>query len=120
MMAAFARVFQRLGWEALANKIARIGVTDAVGDGLHRGPARPGEIARALDELGARRYSLNVDLARMARDGLIVKELTHIADRCVPSTGSPNSVRNLPNTPRPLWRGSININRRSRLPAKEI
>jgi hypothetical protein len=33
MMAAFARVFQRLGWEALANKIARIGVTDAVGDG---------------------------------------------------------------------------------------
>ena len=33
MMAAFARVFQRLGWEALANKIARIGVTDAVWDG---------------------------------------------------------------------------------------
>jgi DNA-binding HxlR family transcriptional regulator len=45
---------------------------------LRHGPARLGEIERALNTIGAPRYTLRQDLERMARDGLVTKEIAHI------------------------------------------
>jgi len=45
---------------------------------LRAGPARLGEIERALNEIGAPRYKLRQDLERMVRDGIITREIVHI------------------------------------------